>query len=1010
MAGRLAEINRGHVRGKQQVKTTQKPRPIGLFVRSVMRSRGFAAGSSAVGCALLLTAASAAAQAADQGPAADQAAAQAADQNAQKLQEVVITGIRAGIESAITDKKKADVIEETISAEDIGKLPDVSIAESLARLPGVTTQRDSQGNATSISIRGLGPDFNGYLMNGREQTSTLSSRAVDLSVYPAELIAGATVYKSGDAALMTAGLAGTIDQRLIDPLSFDKLVAQATYEPDRFGEGVPGQPVGKGKRYTLSFIDQFADRKIGLALGFVHADHDSSSINDSSWGTSTYTNVLSPTGAQLGPAQFIGGFNYATNAYSEKRDGGAVILKFKPNDVYTSEIDYYYAKINTNQAITEAQLGIADGSPSINTITNATVVNGLVDSGSIALSPYTPTAAAPSPADYGMIDRNEVILDKDTIESFGWNHHLDFSDGWSASLDLNHNRAQRIERDNESYATVDTADTLSFTNGAAAVNGGIPNLTLSTPYTNPSNVFIHSIDSWSGITYPSGPFAGDEVPQAGYSKGPTVTDTLNAVRLDFDHTLKGNLFSRLQFGLNYSDRGKQFITDEGLIISTQPGGYGDISFPGSAFVANDVGGTGLNMLSFSPSNLLWPGAAILPKYNADILAKTWTVTEIVTTGYGKLDIDTNWLGIPVRGNLGAQWVHTNQSSQGYRANVSESPTLNNPAIVLSEAGTSYDDFLPSLNLTGDFGNGNLLRFAAAEEIARPEMDFMANTLGVAVDQSASDTATFGTFVGNAGNPYLKPFKATAFDLSYEKYFETKAYLSAAVFYKDLSTYITQYTQACNYNFAQVAGALGLAIPPPPPATTTCGNGALGTYTEFINGHGGNLHGIELAASLPFGMMTSWLDGFGISASYSNTLSSIVEPNTIGLGLANQVNVNVTMPLPDLSHINEKVIFYFEKWGFSAFVADNKRSEYIGSVPNQTVGGYPSLVYILPQTWVSAQAGYEFQSGWLKGFGVRFEGTNLNRPKYQTIQTNGGPVDTVETGRNYDLRFIYKFEH
>jgi iron complex outermembrane receptor protein len=140
------------------------------------------------------------------------------------------------------------------------------------------------------------------------------------------------------------------------------------------------------------------------------------------------------------------------------------------------------------------------------------------------------------------------------------------------------------------------------------------------------------------------------------------------------------------------------------------------------------------------------------------------------------------------------------------------------------------------------------------------------------------------------------------------------------------------------------------------------------------------------------------------------LSSVVVPNTIGLNPAQQVPLNLTMPLPNLSHINEKVIFYFEKWGFSAFIADNKRSKYIGSVANQTVGGYPALVYIQPQTWVSAQVGYEFQSGWFQGLGIRFEGTNLNKPKYKTIQAFGGPLTTVQTGANYDVRFTYKFEH
>ena len=955
-------------------------------------------GACAAGAMPVSHAAQAASTDQDQ-PATPPANSPGGEEQQQQLQEVVVTGIRAAIQSAIKLKEQLNDITETISAEDIGKLPDTSIAESLARLPGVTTQRTALGEASSISIRGLGPDFNGYLLNGREQTSTLDSRAVDLSVYPAELISGATVYKSGDASLATAGLAGTIDMRLIDPLSYDKMIARGTYELDRFGAGVPGAVVGKGKTYTLSFVDQFFDRKLGIAIGFVHRNHNATSLNDSTWGNTSY-DAISPSGADLGQAQFIGGLTDITNANSEKRDGGAVILKFKPNDVYTTELDSYYAKIYLNQDLTQAQAGFAFGSPAITTITDATVANGIIDSGKIALTPYTPTAAQPAPPGYGLIDRNEAILDEDTIQSFGWNHRLDFSDGWSASLDLNHNRAQRIERDNESYATIDGPETLSFTDGAAAVNGGVPHLTLSAPYTDPSTLFIHSIDGWSGITYPSGPFAGDTVPQAGYSKGPTITDTLNAVRLDFFHDLTFGPFNKLEFGANYSDRQKKYITDEGLIISTNPGGYGDIKFPSGAGVTKDVGDTGLDMLSFSPSAELWPGAMILPKYNDDILSKTWTVQELVTTGYGKLDIATELLGIPLRGNLGVQWVHTNQSAQGYRANVSSTPSLSNPALSLSEAGTSYNDILPSLNLTADLGHLNLVRFAASEQIARPDMTDMRNSLAVSLDTNSADP-TYNTLVGSAGNPYLKPFKATAFDLSYEKYFSTKAYFSAAVFYKRLNTYITQYTNYGGYDFTQLAKTLGLTVPP---------RGSFGTFTEQINGHGGNLRGLELAASVPFGMVTSWLDGFGITGSYSSTLSSVVVPNTIGLNPAQQVPLNLTMPLPNLSHINAKVIFYFEKWGFSAFIADNHRSKYIGTVANQTVGGYPALVYIAPQTWVSAQVGYEFQSGWLQGLGIRFEGNNMNKPKYQTVQAFGGPVTTQQTGANYDLRFTYKFEH
>jgi iron complex outermembrane receptor protein len=146
----------------------------------------------------------------------------------------------------------------------------------------VTTQRTRDGNASNISIRGLGPDFNGYLLNGREQTGTGDSRAADLSVYPAELISGATVYKTSDASLMTAGLAGTIDNKLIDPLAFGSRVVAASVQKVRTGLTLP--VTGAGHRKSLTYIDQFADRTIGVALGFVRADGTTNELGTGGWG------------------------------------------------------------------------------------------------------------------------------------------------------------------------------------------------------------------------------------------------------------------------------------------------------------------------------------------------------------------------------------------------------------------------------------------------------------------------------------------------------------------------------------------------------------------------------------------------------------------------------------------------------------------------------------------------------------------------------------------------------
>jgi iron complex outermembrane receptor protein len=446
----------------------------------------------------------------------------------------------------------------------------------------------------------------------------------------------------------------------------------------------------------------------------------------------------------------------------------------------------------------------------------------------------------------------------------------------------------------------------------------------------------------------------------------------------------------VQFGLNHSKRTKDRTTDEGLIISAANGGYDRIAYPGG-YVAGNIGGTGVNALTFDPQDGLWAGATLLRKYNDDILSKTWSIAEKVTTAYAKLNIDTTLAKVPVTGNLGAQMVSTDQSSAGYRSSATSSVTLTNPAGSLTTAGTTYTDFLPSLNLKGDLGSGNVLRFGLGKQLARPTLTDMRNSFGIGLNNQT------GELTASSGNPALKPFKATSLDLSFEKYFGNKAYFSVAGFYKKLDTYIVQGT--ARFDLAPYAKQYGVIIPP----ATSFGN-----YTTPTNGSGGNISGVEVAASVPFNMFTSVLEGFGLTASYSNTSSSVNLPNLIGLNPTQQVVSNgQTIQLPGLSKTNTKLMLYYERAGFSAFVAQNQRSAYIGSVSGSTVGGYPSLVRIDPQTWVSAQVGYEFQSGYLKGLGMRFEGNNLNKPIYR--EDTGTNINTNKTGATYGFKLNYKYQ-
>lgn len=184
--------------------------------------------------------------------------------SASNLDAVVVTGIQASIQNSLKAKENSDNIIEAISAEDIGKLPDSSIAESLARLSGLATQR-VDGRANQISIRGLAPDFAGTTLNGREQATIGENRGVDFDQYPSELISGAAVYKTPDASLIGQGLSGTVDLHTIRPLDLAKPAIAANLRGETTSNGSlnHGSGVGDaGHRASFSYIDQFFDHTL----------------------------------------------------------------------------------------------------------------------------------------------------------------------------------------------------------------------------------------------------------------------------------------------------------------------------------------------------------------------------------------------------------------------------------------------------------------------------------------------------------------------------------------------------------------------------------------------------------------------------------------------------------------------------------------------------------------------------------------------------------------------------
>lgn len=891
-------------------------------------------------------------------------AAQAQD----ATQTVTVTGIRKGIEDAISVKRNSDSIVEAISAEDIGKLPDTSVAESVARLPGLTAQRSKSGRAQQISIRGMAPDFGTALLNGREQVSTGDSRGVEFDQYPSELLSGVVVYKTPDAGLVGQGLSGTVNLQTVRPLDFGSRVIAANYRKQRSGVGT-GLDEGTGDRMSFSYIDQFADRTIGVALGFARLNENGAqSSRYDNWGGWT-----PDTAYDGGTVKVPGGFASWIDQTKQTREGAMAVLQFKPNKNFESVLDVFHSTFDQDKSSKGFQSPTLDNSgyDPAGVLSNATIVNGFAASGTVNL--------------HKGIVRNDTESNKDELWSIGWNNKLKVAE-WTAMADLSTSTAKRTGGIMETTAGLAgntpnaSLGSISWT-GFNGTNFGDIKWTPSLNYSDRAVAKLTDVEGWGG---------GASLPQAGYSKLPHVKDELNAVRLSAKRDLDGIPWvSAVDLGLNYTDRSKTREYVEGRLVI--PGGdpYGATAMPGSGTMTV----SGIPIAVWDPRGSVGSVYQVASKLVRDIANKDWTVNEKVTTAYVKADLDSTLFGLPVRGNAGVQIVGTDQSSRAY--NVDGGPCPNDVCPVTNiKDGTSYTDVLPSANLAFDLGNEQTLRVAAARVMARPTMSDMRGSLGFGVDNA---NTTFGPILtGSSGNPHLKPFRANALDISYEKYFGKRAYFGVAGFYKELSTYILTVQGLTDYKDFVNAGT-------PLPTSGPNAGKTIGLLTKPVNGSGGNISGIELSASLPFNMLTKALDGFGVEASYSDTASSI---NLATAGVQVDNIGTSTIPLPGLSKQVSNIALYYERSGFSARVAQRYRSDFVGEVSDFT--GDRKLTYIKAETVTDLQLGYEFQSGPIKGLSILLQALNVgNSPYIRYKDTYSNEVEKIKFGRTYLFGVNYK---
>ena len=727
---------------------------------------------------------------------------------------IVVTGYRAALRNATNTKKRQDQIVEAVNAEDIGKLPDNGIGESIARLPGVSAQR-SQGRANIISIRGFGPDFSITTLNGREQTTTNDSRAVEFDQFPSEILNQVVVYKTPAANLTSQGLVGTIDLRTIRPLDAGKRViaigARGVYTDMKL------QPDSHkyGYRAYATFVDQFNDDTLGVALSASYTNEPYHTRDWNAWG---YNNFDSNNVVMSGSKMWV-------ESSDLKRLGLNGTVQARLNDNVSMTFDAFYSNFKDHVN----QRGFEFPGFGQFPFSNATTEDGLVTGGTFSNI-------------FGIVENYASDRDAD-LYSTGWNTAYDGDNGWKGFVDLAWSRTDR--KDDFLQTTAGTgrgrsgaSDTISFD----WTDEG-PEFTTGLDYSDPNLMLLTDVQGWGWFNGP--------INQAGYDNLRKTRDDLKQAHVEIEREL-GSFLSSVKLGVNYTDRSKTLRAVEAYLIPA--GGLDAIAVPNDLLLDPVELDRGIGpILTYDPRDLV--DAGILERVEAPWGdQKAYKVEEKLLTPYVMGVISANLGATEVTGNVGVQAVRTDQSSTGLVGASGVSGLIKNTK------GRKYWEILPSLNLAFRLPSDVIIRLAASKQHIRPRMPDMANNFNY-----FTDIALGGIISGSGGNPLLKPYAATGVDVNFEKYFGSKGYVALQTFYKHMDRYIASGFTDFDYS----------GYPPPtnlPPVSDQ------GILFGQVNTKGGYIYGAELAATLPFDIFSPAMSGFGLTGGAGYTKTKVKDFN------------------------------------------------------------------------------------------------------------------------------------
>ncbi len=921
---------------------------------------------------------------------------------AEDLEIIEVRGFSRSLIQSLNQKRFSDTVSEQISADDLGALPDISMADALTRLPGISAVRTG-GQAAQINIRGLSGGFVFSTLNGREQVSTSGSRSIEFDQYPSELISSAAVYKSPKASLIEGGVAGTVELETASPLNNDqthKFVAnvRGMYN-DRASE--VSDATEFGDRISFSYQGKYLDDTLGVALGYARlfqpsvatqfiglAYNDTKDVdgaaNDTNGPLANPENEYISEGFEL---QHLGG--------EETRNGYLAAVEWAPVDNFKLKGDAFLSRFDKESFARGLRVKL--GGPT------AAYANAQLDGNAVIGAAVNRTSQS-----YTRVEIvNDDNQDFDEVDSFGVNADWQVTDRLSVNADVSLSRAKSNFRNGLLWSLVAedaNAETPVFDNNVA-INYQLNGLNLP-------DVGFNQAAAFSDI---------DRVMVSKYGIYPDQTeDEVTAFRLDFKYELESDIFSSVEFGARYSDREysrKRSVFEygnDGAFSATQPplrltddmasvvDWQGEFSyFP--SYLAIDLDkalnawfpdGTPEPLQTWGNADGVDDAQGYTTNYSWTVL-QSGSVFEDVLAAYVMVNINTQIGGLDLSGNVGVRRVETDQSATVLEnvagdarlgaQNIVDENGIVNDLYAPNVLGTKYTDYLPSLNLNLQLNDNSLVRFAAAKVMSRAPINRLAG-------DASANVSDDGVINGSStNNPFLKPFYADQYDLSYEYYFEEgNGTIAAALFYKNIDSFVETLSIE-NFDFKgngfNVPDSIEDPVSGEQVATTN------GIYTTAVNnGEGGYIRGLELAYTQVFTFLPEPFNGLGANASYSYTESEIESITSLG-------GDTLAQSLPGLSNNVFNATVFYSMDDFETRLNVRYRDEFV----SEQVAINEQVVNFDAETVVDFQTSYRFSDS----LTMLLQVNNLTDEPTQSYFGSEQRTGTTQYfGRQFYLGFTY----